>query len=117
MGTVFFTVMKSPLNGGMRAVRNLAAMQPPVRVPANGSPETVAVVARPEGANVIVTTATPGGTSARLQLRASRAAPSISASAAFASNAASAGAAGSSLGSGSAVALGERPARETSLDA
>jgi hypothetical protein len=57
IATVLLTVMRSPLNAGTCARRIVAAMQPPVSVPANGLPVTTALVTRPDGANVTTTTA------------------------------------------------------------
>jgi hypothetical protein len=60
----------SPVNGGTRARRSVAAMQPPVGVPAKGGPAMFALVTLPDGENVIVTTATPLGSPGFRQLDA-----------------------------------------------
>ena len=90
--TVFLTVMKSPENAGTRVPRKRDAMQLPVSVPANGGPEIVAEVTRPDGENVIVTVAKPLGSPSLRQELACDAEASSAALAAFASKAASAGA-------------------------
>ena len=63
------------------------AMQLPVEVPANGAPLTVALVTRPDGANVIVTVAVPDGSPNFRQRVASPAAFVSAADAAARSNA------------------------------
>src|SRR5262245_57898364 len=85
MVTVFRTVTISPMNGGTRALRSVEAMQPPVGVAAKGGPPMLAVVTRPEGENVMVTTATPLGSPGLRQLEACAAAASREARAAPAS--------------------------------
>src|SRR3954468_19591138 len=60
----------SPAKGGTRVRRIVDAMQPPVGVAWKGGPEIVAVVTRPVGENVIVTTATPLGSPPFRQLDA-----------------------------------------------
>lgn len=55
------TVTGSPLNGATDALRNAFAMQPPVAVPANGGPFTLAMVTLPLGAKVTETWALPLG--------------------------------------------------------
>ena len=70
ISTVFLTVTMSPSNAGTRARRSVAAMQPPVGVPANGGPAMVALVTRPDGENVMVTAATPLGSPGLRQLEA-----------------------------------------------
>src|SRR5688500_13906720 len=61
MTTVLLTVTRSPSKGGIFAFRSVAAIQPPVGVPAKGGPLILALVTRPEGANVMTTLATPDG--------------------------------------------------------
>lgn len=51
----------SPANGGTRAFRMVEAMQPPVGVAWKGGPPMFALVTRPVGEYVMVTTATPLG--------------------------------------------------------
>src|SRR4051812_14644448 len=78
-------------------------MQPPVAVPANGGPLTLALVTRPDGANVMTTLATPEGSPSFLQA-AAWAAPAVRAAAAAARSkgpAGSVGPAGAELGFGS----------------
>src|SRR5258706_367543 len=75
----------------MWALRSALAMQPPVGVPAKGGPLTLALVTRPDGANVMTTLATPDGSPSFLQPEAA-AAPAVSAAAAGASGGAAAGA-------------------------
>src|SRR6476659_6551799 len=70
MTMVFDTVTRSPSKAGTRALRRAAAMQPPVGVPAKGGPEMLALVTRPEGANVMTTLATPEGSPSLRQAEA-----------------------------------------------
>jgi hypothetical protein len=58
------------MNGGTRALRNVDAIHPPVGVAANGGPPMLAEVTRPDGENVMVTTATPLGSPSLRQLEA-----------------------------------------------
>lgn len=67
MVTVLLTVIGGPANGGIVDALNARAMHPPVGVPANGGPATLAVVTRPDGANVTWTFATPLGSPGCLQ--------------------------------------------------
>src|SRR4051812_19887973 len=80
------TVTRSPENGGTFSRRMAAAMQPPVAVPAKGGPESVALVTRPDGANVTVTLAVPLGSPSLRQLEASLAAALSAPTAAARSN-------------------------------
>lgn len=73
---VLLTVTMSPLNAGIRARRRVAAMHPPVVVPANGGPEMTAAVTRPDGMNVMRATALPEGSPSFLQVAACPAADS-----------------------------------------
>ena len=79
-------------------------MQPPVAVPANGGPPRLALVTRPEGANVMTTLAVPEGSPSLRQVDAALAADVREAAAAARSN----GPAGSegSLGFGSSFGVG-----------
>src|SRR5512132_4093488 len=61
MTIVLLTVTCAPEKGGTVARRIVDAMQPPVAVPANGGPFTIALVTRPDGANVTTTIAVPLG--------------------------------------------------------
>jgi hypothetical protein len=70
MVTVFLTVTMSPANAGTRVFRSVEAMQPPVGVAANGGPLMFAVVTRPVGEKVMMTTATPLGSPGLRQLDA-----------------------------------------------
>src|SRR5215208_3939172 len=67
--------MWAPPKGGTFALRMVAAMQPPVAVPANGGPLTIALVTRPEGANVMTTVALPLGSPSLRHIAAWAAAP------------------------------------------
>ena len=74
MTTRLLTVTYPPANAGTLAARIWAAMQPPVGVPAKGGPDRLALVTRPEGANVTNTTAVPLGSAPRRQDDAAEAA-------------------------------------------
>src|SRR5437868_4799200 len=71
-------------------------MQPPVAVPAKGGPLTLALVTRPDGANVMTTLATPEGSPSFLQAEA-WAAPAVRAALAV-----------GAAGSGASVGVGAR---------
>src|SRR5688500_14942023 len=106
MTTVLDTVTRSPSKGGTRALRNAAAMQPPVAVPANGGPPMLALVTRPDGANVTTTLATPEG-SPSLRQEEACAAPLFSAAAARARSKGPEGSSGGAgAGEGSVLTMG-----------
>ena len=86
MTTRLLTVTYPPANAGTRAARIWAAMQPPVGVPAKGGPDRLALVTRPDGANVTNTTAVPLGSAPRRQDEAAEAAAVSAARAAPLSN-------------------------------
>src|SRR5688572_2716122 len=102
MTTVLLTVTRSTSKAGIRVLRSAAAMQPPVGVPAKGGPLMLAVVTRPDGANVTTTLATPEGSPS---LRQAEACPALAVSAAVAA-ALSKGPAGSAGALGSVAASG-----------
>src|SRR5689334_7910136 len=91
------TVTISPSKAGIFARRKVLAMQPPVAVPANGGPLSLAAVTRPEGANVTVTLATPEGSPSLRHAEACAAALASALAAAARSKSAPTGA-GSALG-------------------
>src|SRR5687767_11360591 len=90
----------SPSNAGTRARRRVAAMQPPVGVPAKGGPAMFALVTRPDGEKVMVTTATPLGSPGFLQLEACATAPASAVRAASALKGPSGAVFGGSAGAG-----------------
>ena len=94
MDTDLDTVTGSPEKGGTDKLRNAAATQLPVGVPLNGAPFTTARVARPDGANVTLTRATPLGSPAALHPLADPAAPLSAALAAALLNSGPAGGGG-----------------------
>src|SRR5688500_19047262 len=102
MTTVLLTVTRSPSKAGIRVLRSVEAMQPPVGVPAKGGPLILALVTRPEGANVTTTLATPDGSPS---LRQAEACPALAVSGCVAAGL-SKGPAGSAGGVGSAAASG-----------
>src|SRR5262245_47297834 len=74
MVTSQLVVTDAPSKGGTVALRNAAAMQPPVGVPWKGGLTTFAEVTRPDGAKVMLTLAPPLGSSGCLQAAAAAAA-------------------------------------------
>jgi hypothetical protein len=86
MTTRLLTVTYPPVYAGTLAARIWAAMQPPVGVPAKGGPDRLALVTRPDGANVTNTTAVPLGSAPRRHDEAAEAAAVSAARAAPLSN-------------------------------